>query len=200
MIKRGEGGITLIELAAVMAIIAIMAVFVAPAIGEWLDNFRIRQAAREIHSDLQFAKIKAISSNFQRYCTITFNITVDGMLYDYIVYPDYNNNHQLDGDAGDLDGDGKQENETADIFKRVKLSDSFRHISFDLSQGDGDGITFLNNGRGEPSIAFDCEGLPRKAGGGFGAGTVFLKNTKNNKCCKVVVASVGRIRIEEYRP
>ena len=200
MSKRGIRGITLIELAVVMAIIAIMGVFMAPAIGEWVDNYRIRQAAREVSADLQFAKMKAISSNFRRYCTITFNITVDGSQYDYIVYPDYNNNHQLDGDVGDLNGDGTQENETNDIFKRVRLNDSFQHVFFDPSQGGGDGLTFINNGNGEPSVAFDSQGLPRKAGGGFGAGTAYLKNTKNNKGYKVVLSSAGRIKIEEYQP
>jgi prepilin-type N-terminal cleavage/methylation domain-containing protein len=200
MVKRGGNGITLIELSVVMAIIALMGLFIAPTIGEWLDNYRVRQAAREVLSDLQFAKMKAISGNFRRYCTITFNITVAGTPYDYIVYPDYNNNHQLDGNVGDLDGDGIQENEENDIFKRVRLNDSFRHVAFDPSRGGGDGITFINNDKGEPSIAFDNQGLPRKTGGGFGSGTVFLKNMRNNKCIKVVVSSVGRIKIEEYQP
>src|SRR4030042_2123566 len=65
MIKRGEGGITLIELVVVMAIVAIMGVCLAPAIGEWLENFRIRQAARDIAANLQFAKMKAISSRME---------------------------------------------------------------------------------------------------------------------------------------
>lgn len=65
MIKRGAGGITLIELSVVMSIIAIMGVCLAPAIGEWLENFRIRQAARDIVSNLQYAKIKAISSRME---------------------------------------------------------------------------------------------------------------------------------------
>jgi prepilin-type N-terminal cleavage/methylation domain-containing protein len=61
--QRGKRGVTLIELAVVMAIVAVMALFLAPAIGEWSDNFRIRQTAREIVSNLQFAKIRAISSS-----------------------------------------------------------------------------------------------------------------------------------------
>jgi len=65
MIKRGEGGITLIELVVVMAIVAIMGVCLAPAIGEWLDNFRISQAARDIASNLQFAKMRAISRRLE---------------------------------------------------------------------------------------------------------------------------------------
>jgi prepilin-type N-terminal cleavage/methylation domain-containing protein len=62
---RRERGVTLIELAVVMAIVAIMALFLAPAIGEWVDNFRIRQAGRDIVSHLQLAKIRAISSGLQ---------------------------------------------------------------------------------------------------------------------------------------
>lgn len=60
--EREQKGVTLIELAVVMAIVAIMALFMAPAIGEWVDNFRIRQAARDIASTLQQAKMQAIST------------------------------------------------------------------------------------------------------------------------------------------
>lgn len=187
MIKRGEGGITLIELAVVIAIIAIMGVCLAPAIGEWLDNFRIRQAARDLASDLQFARIKAISSG--RFCTIVFNQDVDGTQYSYVIFPDYDNDRVLDSvDVGDLDGDGDQENETTDIFKKVRLHEAFRNVSFDTSQ-KVDGITFTDN-----KFAFNSRGWPFN---GFG-GTAYLKN--NNKGYKVVVSSVGRIRIEEYKP
>jgi len=62
---RGKGGVTLIELAVVMAIVAIMGLFLAPAIGEWVDNFRIRQAGRDIVSHLQLAKIRAISRSLE---------------------------------------------------------------------------------------------------------------------------------------
>jgi prepilin-type N-terminal cleavage/methylation domain-containing protein len=60
--KRREKGVTLIELVVVMAIIGIMALFMAPAIGEWVDNYRIRQAARDIASTLQLAKMQAVST------------------------------------------------------------------------------------------------------------------------------------------
>lgn len=59
---KREEGVTLIELAVVMAIVGIMALFMAPAIGEWVDNFRIRQAARDIASTLQQAKMQTIST------------------------------------------------------------------------------------------------------------------------------------------
>ena len=69
---RGKGGVTLIELAVVMAIVAIMGLFLAPAIGEWWVHFRIRQAARDIVSTLQIAKIKAISKRLDY--RVVFNL------------------------------------------------------------------------------------------------------------------------------
>jgi general secretion pathway protein H len=63
--KRGEYGVTLIELIVVMAIAAAIGLCMAPAVGEWLDNFRIRQAAREIATTLQLSKIKAITSRLE---------------------------------------------------------------------------------------------------------------------------------------
>ena len=68
---RTQKGVTLIELAVVMAIVGIMALFMAPAIGEWLDNYRIRQTARDIASTLQLAKMQAISTRTQR--SVTFD-------------------------------------------------------------------------------------------------------------------------------
>ena len=73
--KRGVDGVTLIELAVVIAIIAIMGVFMAPAIGEWLDNYRIRQASRDIVSHLQLAKIRAISRS--REYRVCFDLAQD---------------------------------------------------------------------------------------------------------------------------
>ena len=70
--QRGEGGFTLIELGIVMAMVGIMALFVAPAIGQWIDNFRIRQAVRDISSTLQQAKMKSISSRLQY--RVVFNV------------------------------------------------------------------------------------------------------------------------------
>jgi len=75
--RRGERGITLIEVAVVMAIVGIMALFMAPAIGEWLDNYRIRQSARDISSTLQQAKMKAISTRTQH----TVNFDTDNNRY-----------------------------------------------------------------------------------------------------------------------
>jgi Tfp pilus assembly protein FimT len=46
-----------------MAIIAIGAVLVAPNIGAWIPNYRLRSATRDVVSTLRTAQIKAISNN-----------------------------------------------------------------------------------------------------------------------------------------
>jgi type IV fimbrial biogenesis protein FimT len=75
MMRKGEAGVTLIELAVVMAIVAIIALFMAPALGEWVDNFRIRQTARDIVSTLQLAKMQTISTRTQH--TVTFDTAAE---------------------------------------------------------------------------------------------------------------------------
>jgi prepilin-type N-terminal cleavage/methylation domain-containing protein len=181
--KRGEGGVTLIELAVVLAIIAIMALFVAPAVGEWFDNFRIRQAGREMSSDLQFAKMKAISMG--RNCSVVFNQDVGGIVYAYVIFPDYNNDLVLD--AG---------NETNEIFKMASLK---RNVVFDTTQGGGDGIDFPDVS-GHPAVAFNPQGMPRDNSGSVPMleSNIFLKNTKNNKGRKVTISPAGRVETNEY--
>jgi type II secretory pathway pseudopilin PulG len=195
-IQRGEGGFTLIELAVIMAIIAIMALFVAPAVGEWFDNFRIRQAGREMSSDLQFAKMKAISMG--RYCTIVFNENVGGTQYAYVIFPDYNNDLILDNaDIGDLDDDGDQENETTDIFKMALLT---RNVAFDTTQGGGDGIDFPDVSD-HPAVTFNLQGMPRDINGpltGSPPPGIFLQNTKNNKGRQITISTAGRVGTNEY--
>jgi prepilin-type N-terminal cleavage/methylation domain-containing protein len=194
-VKQGEGGVTLIELAVVMTIVAIMALFVAPAISTWMENFRIKQAAREMSSDFQFAKMKAISTG--RNCAVAFNETVGGTQYAYVIFPDYNSDLVLDtADAGDLDDDGDQENETNDVFKLVLLT---RNVAFDASRGGGDGIDFPDVSVGHPAVAFNPKGLPRLLAAPLsGSQSIYLQNTKNNKGQQVTITPAGSIRTNEY--
>ena len=181
--SRQNKGITLIELVVVMAIIAIMALFMTPSIGDWVQNYRIKQAARDMASDFQFAKIKAVSLSGLRYCTVTFDITLDGVHYDYIIYSD--NDQDLQYDAGE------------EIFKSLILRNKYHSVVFDVAQGGGDGNTFPNNTNSQPSVGFDSRSLPRNSQGNFQAGTVYLLNTSNNKARRVDVTAAGALSIVE---
>ncbi len=65
MKKMNKKGVTLIELVVVFVIIAIGAVLLAPNIGAWLPNYRLRSATRDIASAMRTAQMKAVSTNFQ---------------------------------------------------------------------------------------------------------------------------------------
>jgi prepilin-type N-terminal cleavage/methylation domain-containing protein len=62
-IRERESGFSLIELLVIIVIIAILAAIAIPAFSGWLPNYRLRQAARDVYSNLQRAKVNAIKSN-----------------------------------------------------------------------------------------------------------------------------------------
>ncbi len=63
MPRMKNRGVTLIELIVVIVIIAIGAAFIAPNIGAWIPNYRLRSATRDIVSLMRTAQMKAVSSN-----------------------------------------------------------------------------------------------------------------------------------------
>jgi hypothetical protein len=94
-----------------------------------------------------------------------------------VVFRDGNNNLEYDPDAVPPE----------DVVKRVKWTD------YDFVSVTGN--TLANNEDGLPAIAFRSNGLPRNNTGGFGAGSVSLKDTNNNTK-KVILSSAGNVRIE----
>jgi prepilin-type N-terminal cleavage/methylation domain-containing protein len=177
-----KDGFTLIELLITFIILGIATAIAVPVFSRWLPNSRLKSATRDVFSNFQLAKLTSIRSN--SYCTITFNQAIGGINYDYVVYVDSDEDidRLLEYDAGE------------DIITKVLWTD-YKGVSFDITQGGGDGLTFANNDDGLPSIAFTPAGLPKNNIGGFGAGSVFLTNP-NGKATKVVVSPAGNIRIE----
>lgn len=57
---RSSTGLTLIEVLIVFVIIAILAGIAIPGFARWLPDYRLRGAARDFYSNLQFAKSGAI--------------------------------------------------------------------------------------------------------------------------------------------
>lgn len=58
-----QAGFTIAELIIGMAVISILAGIGAPNLSKWMDNYRIKAAARELYSDLQLARMQAIKKN-----------------------------------------------------------------------------------------------------------------------------------------
>ena len=110
---------------------------------------------------------------------MTFNQPVQGLTYDYVCYVDADTD--LEYDAG----------ETVVTARRWI---DYQSVSFDTTQGGGDGLSFSNNDEGRPSISFRPNGLTISNSGAIGSGSVFLVNT-NNRTNSVAVSFAGNISI-----
>ena len=73
---KEASGFTLVELVVTFVIIATLAGAAIPALSVWLPNYRLRRAAMDIFSNLQWAKMQAIRTNRQH--AVFFNPAGDG--------------------------------------------------------------------------------------------------------------------------
>jgi general secretion pathway protein H len=74
-------GVTIIELIIVIVIIAVGAVLLAPNIGAWLNNYRLRTATRDVVSILRVAQMKAVSSSMDY--RVSFNVAGGNYILQY---------------------------------------------------------------------------------------------------------------------
>jgi prepilin-type N-terminal cleavage/methylation domain-containing protein len=71
--RRSSTGFTLIELMIILFILGILMAIAIPSFSSWLPEYRLKRAVRELYSNMQFAKMKAISAH-ETY-RLTFNYT-----------------------------------------------------------------------------------------------------------------------------
>ncbi len=174
-------GLTLIETVVVLSILSLLVGLTSAFLLRWLPTYRLHAAAREVVNSLQKCKAAAVTRN--RFCTVTFNAVLPGGAgsCDYVTYLDWDEDLELDA------------NET--VVRAVNFSGYKSGVGFDLAMGGGDGLTFARNDNGRPSIAFNGRGFPVGNSLGFGSGSLFLVNEKQERV-KVVVSSMGRVRVE----
>jgi prepilin-type N-terminal cleavage/methylation domain-containing protein len=79
LLHRHDHAFTTVELLIVMMIVGILATFLTPQLGRWLTTVRVDAAARELASELQLSKIRAISEN------TCYRISFDSVNDSYVV-------------------------------------------------------------------------------------------------------------------
>ena len=78
--RKAESGLTLIEIFVVLVLMAILAAAAIPAFSVWLPNYRLKNAARDLYSNLQLAKMGAVSKN-RDWAVIFDNVSSPGRYF-----------------------------------------------------------------------------------------------------------------------
>ena len=68
--KVDKSGFSLVELIVSLVVLAVLASISVPAVTSWYPTYQLRNAVRELHSNMQLVRLEAICQNTS--CTITF--------------------------------------------------------------------------------------------------------------------------------
>lgn len=100
----GSVGFTLIELLVVLAIIGIVVAISVPALGRYFQEYRLNKVSREVKANIQLARLKAVTSNFN--VAFTYNLGSGGNPDTYQITGTENSNGGALEAWEDINGNG----------------------------------------------------------------------------------------------
>jgi type IV fimbrial biogenesis protein FimT len=97
---RHHSGFTVVELVTMIAVVAVLTAVAVPNFLQFLPNYRLKSAIRDLYSNLQLIKLEAIKSNGK--CSIKYYTNPDRytvMNKRTVVLEDYGSGINFDGPA-----------------------------------------------------------------------------------------------------
>jgi len=178
MVQKSPG-FTLVELMIVIGVMGVLASITIPGFYAYLPKYRASGAARQLFTDLQWAKMKAVAENNDY--VVTFDTTASG----YTIYDDDDNDFSTAGA------------ETGELVRTASVGGQFPGIGFgwvSATNWNGDPITGSVSFTGTPPrVTFRPTGLANKNG------SVYLKpsgdTSRPDRQRAVTVLMTGRIRL-----
>lgn len=113
-------GFTLVEIFISIFIVAMLMMLVAPSMGTWIQNTRLRSAAEAVSRGVQTARVEAMKRN----TVVAFNLTdTNSTAFTVCLYDPVNNICQTGANAILMQRDASEDASTAKVGTDTALSD-----------------------------------------------------------------------------
>ena len=180
-IMKQATGFTVIELLIAVGILGILSSIAIPSYNAWLPKTRVNNAARELFTELQLAKMKAITENND------YVITFDSANNTYSIYDDDDNDFATAGAESD------------ELVKAIDIDTKHPGIEYGYvseKSPNGSVITKAVTFSGSPRrMAFGPTGLANKNGSISLVPTEDTSNSRKDRQRVITVLKTGRVRL-----
>ena len=182
-----DKGFTLIELAIIVAIIAVAGAVSVPILIPWFNNMSVRSAARDLYSTIQEARLMAVEGN----CEIA--VIFDRGTHRYHLCTDPG----ADGiwnSASDMTGSGDNDIKQTVDFQSSRYKNRVRYGCGNATSPVAAGGTFDNYityKNPDDCLVVDSKGLG-------GSGYVYLENPENKTVYAVGTRTSGLVRLVKW--